>query len=247
MLYFGAGLNKLLDPDWRSGQFFEYWFGHRHIWYLRIADYLPDLLLSKVVSWTSFCTELGLSTMMLLQRFYSLAIWVGLVLHTGMLVLTNTTFGMFYFAACASYLMFVNWPQDRMTVLYDGHCGLCMKLKNFFERVDLEQRFEWVAFQQAELAHQRITDSQLRESLYLLVGEQQYCGFAALRMLTLYNPLTYFALMFALRTPDVLHQRRWIALGVLLLFSPFMTPIGKHIYRAVARNREIGTTGCPPQ
>jgi len=248
MLYFGAGLNKLLDPDWRSGQFFQYWFGSRHLWYLRIADSMPELLLSKLVSWSAISTELGLAVMTRIRRSYPILIWVGLTFHTSLLVLTNKTFGMFYFAACAQYLAFVTWPQDRMLVLYDGNCGLCQRIKNWFEHLDLERRFEWVPFQKAELSDPRIPKPLLSEKFYLIAGERQYCGFAAFRMLVLYNPLTYFALMAALRAPDVFHQRRWIALGALLLLSPIMTPVGQHIYRAASRNRYgFGKTVCAPQ
>jgi predicted DCC family thiol-disulfide oxidoreductase YuxK len=247
LLYFGAGLNKLLDPDWRSGQFFEYWFGHvhQHTWYLRIAHSLPPLALSKLMSWMSFSTELGLSATLLFRRLYPVAIWIGLTFHTGMLVLTNLTFQMYYFAVCASYLAFINWPQDRMTVLYDGECGPCTKVRKFFERIDLERRFEWIPFQEVDSAHWKMTDARLQESLHLHAGEHQYSGFSAFRMLLLYNPLTYFVLVVALRSPDTLHLRRWIALSVLLVFSPLAKPIGERVYQVFAHNRDrLGTAAC---
>src|SRR3954462_1488336 len=36
--YFGAGLNKLLDPDWQTGVFFENWAVHRlhQSWYIAL-------------------------------------------------------------------------------------------------------------------------------------------------------------------------------------------------------------------
>lgn len=244
MLYFGAGLNKLLDPDWRSGQFFEYWFGHVHNnpWYLQAAGHLPPLVFSKIASWISFSTELGISALLLFRQ-YPIAIWLILALHTGMLVLTDLTFQMFYFAACASCLAFVIWPQERMLVLYDSNWNLCLRAKRFFERLDLEQRCEWISLEKRD-AQQSIEDGR-RDSLYLHVGKQQYQGFAALRMLLLYNPLTYFALVVILRAPDVLHLRRWIALAALVFFSPFVELIGQRIFRAWARNRSrLSTTTC---
>jgi len=233
MLYFGAGMNKLLDPDWRSGQFFEYWFGHRREngWYLRIGTYVPELLFSKLVSWLSFSTELALSAMLLMRRCYPFAIWVGLALHTGMLVLTNLTFQMFYFAACASFLAFVTWPRERMIVLYDGNCGRCTRARRFFEAVDLEHRVDWVGFDEPESRRFDLHDPPLRDTVHLLVGEKRHSGFAAFRTLLLYNPLTYFALVVILRSPDVLYLRRWIALSALLLLSPFTIPLGELLYR----------------
>jgi len=223
MLYFGAGVNKLLDPDWRSGQFFEYWFGHvhRHELYLQIASFLPALVLSKMISWIALSTELSLSALLLLRRFYPTAIWIGLGLHTGMLVMTNMTFRMFFFAACASYLAFVQWPKDRMTLLYDAGCGRYTRARSFFEAIDLEHRVDWVGFHEANDSRFDLRDQRVRESVHLLVGDKHYSGFAAFRMLVLYNPLTYFALVVILRSPDVLHLRRWVALSALLLLSPF--------------------------
>jgi predicted DCC family thiol-disulfide oxidoreductase YuxK len=237
MLYFGAGLNKSLDPDWRSGQFFEYWFGHvhRHELYLRLAGFLPALMLSKVISWIAFSTELSLSALLLVRRFYPLAIWIGLGLHTGMLVMTNMTFRMFFFAACAAYLAFVPWPKDRMTLLYDAACGRCTRVRHFFEAVDLEHRVDWIGFDEANDRRLDLRDPRLRESVHLLVGEKHYSGFAAFRMLVLYNPLTYFALVVILRSPDVLHLRRWIALSAFLLLSPLTVPLGERIYRRFHR------------
>lgn len=251
LLYFGAGLNKALDPDWRSGQFFEYWFGyvHSHAWYLHIARYMPALLVSKLMSWASFTTELGLSVMLLFRRLYPPAIWVGLAFHTLLLVLTNATFGMYYFAACASYLAFVTWPREPLTAVYDRDCRLCANAKRSFECIDLVQRCKWVALQQPRNAQPSWAhSSHLRENLCLMVGERRYNGFAALKMLLLYNPLAYFVLVVVLRSPDVFHLRRWIAVTVLLLFSPLADSLGEKLFRLLAHNGyRLGTAtpSCP--
>lgn len=235
LLYFGAGLNKLLDPDWRRGQFFEYWFGHvhSHTWYLHIASRMPPFLASRLMSWASISTELGLSVMLLLRRLYPLAIWVGLAFHTSMLVLANTTFHMYYFAACASYLAFVSWPQEPVRVLYDRDCSFCVKVKHFYEHIDLERRCRWTSWPRAVNAEWLAARSS-RSRIRLTIGEKEYAGFAALKMLLLYNPLTYFALVVVLRAPDLLDQRRWIAAFVLLLFSPLAEPLGNRVFSRLA-------------
>jgi hypothetical protein len=60
-LYFGAGLNKLADVDWRSGQFFENWVVglHHQALYTKIAAWLPGLLLSQIMSWATILIELS--------------------------------------------------------------------------------------------------------------------------------------------------------------------------------------------
>ncbi|HVH86233.1 MAG TPA: hypothetical protein VM912_05880, partial [Terriglobales bacterium] len=81
LLYFGAGLNKALDIDWRSGQFFEHWFGyvHHHLIYVRIASLAPPLLLSQVMSWAAIATEFFLAAAFLVRRLFPYAIWLGLL------------------------------------------------------------------------------------------------------------------------------------------------------------------------
>jgi predicted DCC family thiol-disulfide oxidoreductase YuxK len=118
-----------------------------------------------------------------------------------------------------------------MIVLYDGNCGRCTRARRFFEAVDLEHRVDWVGFDEPESRRFDLHDPPLRDTVHLLVGEKRHSGFAAFRTLLLYNPLTYFALVVILRSPDVLYLRRWIALSALLLLSPFTIPLGELLYR----------------
>ena len=59
--YFGAGLNKLLDPDWHSGIFFENWAVNRlhQSWYIAINSRLPSFVLARFMCWSTIATELG--------------------------------------------------------------------------------------------------------------------------------------------------------------------------------------------
>ncbi|MCU1291412.1 MAG: hypothetical protein JWP08_262, partial [Bryobacterales bacterium] len=59
ILYFGAALNKLLDGDWRSGQFFENLVVHlvHQPVYTRLTSWLPALWLSKFFSWSTIIVE----------------------------------------------------------------------------------------------------------------------------------------------------------------------------------------------
>ena len=75
IVYFGAGLNKILDPDWRSGIFFENWAANRlhERMYLALVPLLPHLALAKLMSWFTILTELGLSGAFLIRRLYPAA------------------------------------------------------------------------------------------------------------------------------------------------------------------------------
>ena len=243
ILYFGAGLNKAMDGDWRSGQFFEYWFGHvhHHLTYLQLASLAPPLLLSRFMSGIAIATEFALAGAFLVRRWFPFAIWLGLLYHTAILVLMDSTFSMFYYAALISYLAFVTWPERPVTVVYDG--GLCEKTRALFGALDIDRQFNWRPLQIVKDG-QGVGEDALRASLHLFCGAKVYNGYRAFKMLLLYNPATYFALALALRAPENWHIRRWIAAGVLLMFSALVAPVGEAVYRLIARNRAVISKTC---
>src|SRR5947209_17778250 len=149
VVYFGAGLNKLLDPDWRSGVFSHNWVANRlhQPVFLALEPLLPPLALAKIMSWCTIVTELGLSVMFLVRRLYPLGIWLSILLHAGMLLFTGSTFTLFFYGMTAAMLVFVDWPTQPMTVIYDGDCGFCDATRRFFERLDLEHQFRWLPSQ----------------------------------------------------------------------------------------------------
>src|SRR5215471_526561 len=53
VVYFGAGLNKVLDPDWRSGIFMHNWAANRlhQPVFLALEALLPLLALAKLMGW----------------------------------------------------------------------------------------------------------------------------------------------------------------------------------------------------
>jgi hypothetical protein len=122
ILYVGAALDKLLHPDWRSGQFMES-FSRRlgefgSLWspnwkvgepnvyldlYLWIADLLPPMMLSRFVSWMTILTELSLA-ILFFGGWIRPAIVLGLLFHSGLLLLTGSTMGMFFYAVLCAYV-----------------------------------------------------------------------------------------------------------------------------------------------
>ena len=151
VVYFGAGLNKLLDPDWRSGVFSHHWVANRlhQPLFLALEPLLPPLALAKMMSWLTIGTELGLSVAFLIRRLYPLGIWLSILLHSGMLLFTGSTFTLFFYGMTAAMLVFVDWPAEPLTVIYDGDCGFCDATRRFFERLDLEDAFLWLPSQRA--------------------------------------------------------------------------------------------------
>jgi predicted DCC family thiol-disulfide oxidoreductase YuxK len=165
-------------------------------------------------------------------------------------VLTDRSFGIFFFTMTTTYLAFVEWPA-RVNVLYDGDCGICEKTRDFFQRLDFEQRFHWTPFQFARSLF-GISEDALGSRMHIEANGNIYSGFAAFQRLVLYNPVSYFVWLLFMKLPQPagLHFRKYLAVGLLVLFSPIFAPIGGWAYDLFARNRYKmpGKTVCavPP-
>jgi predicted DCC family thiol-disulfide oxidoreductase YuxK len=241
VVYFGAGLNKLLDPDWRNGVFSHNWVANRlhQPVFLALEPLLPPLALAKMMSWLTIVTELGLSVALLVRRLYLLGIWLAILLHSGVLLFTGSTFTLFFYGMTAAMLVFVDWPAQPLTVIYDGDCGFCDATRRFFERLDLEGAFRWTPSQMSALEQFGITEDMARERVYLVGGGRALGGFRAFRSMLLYNPAAYVVTYVVLAAPgprDSTFRNVLVAI-LLLLFSPLFTPVGEALYRVVARNR----------
>jgi predicted DCC family thiol-disulfide oxidoreductase YuxK len=241
LVYFGASTNKLLDADWRSGVFFNNWAVNRlhQPLYIVLTSIVPSMLLAKAVSWFTIATEMGLSVILMVRRLFPLGIWLSVLLHSGMLLFTGSTFTMFFYAMTASMLVFVRWPEAPIIVIYDGECGFCTKSKNLIERFDLENIFRWKPYQSGAGRQFGISDIDANRRLYLIVGDKIYSGFRALKMIVLYNPVSYLVTYTLLAAPGSGDSRfRNILVAVLLIvFSPLFVPVGEAAYAMVARNR----------
>ncbi len=241
LVYFGAGSNKLLDADWRSGVFFDNWAINRlhQPLYMAVASIVPRMLLAQAISWFTIATELGLSGLLLIRKFFPVGIWLSVLLHSGMLLFTGSTFTMFFYAMTASMLAFVSWPQAPLAVIYDGDCGFCNLSRKWIERVDLEKMFRWIPYQSGLGEPLGVSESEAIQRLHLVNGTKIYSGFRAFKMLVLYNPAPYLVTYAVLAAPGPGDSKfRNVLVAILLIvFSPLFVPVGEAAYSLVARNR----------
>ncbi len=241
LVYFGAGLNKLLDADWRSGLFMEHWATERlhQAAYIALASWLPPMFLAKLLCWGTLLTELAMSAAFLIRRWFAAGIVASLLFQSSLLLFTGSTFMMFFYATQAALLMFVDWPKSRWLVIYDGDCGFCARSKRWVERFDLEGLLEWRPFQSGAGHAHGITDAEASERIYLVAGKKIYSGFRAFRMMLLFNPVTWFVIALLLGVPrgDASTYRRIVVAALLAFLLPPFVPIGEWGYRLVARNR----------
>jgi predicted DCC family thiol-disulfide oxidoreductase YuxK len=117
------------------------------------------------------------------------------------------------------------------TVIYDGDCGLCTRVKQTVEALDWLGTMRWIPSHTAEAKRFGIAPEQLQQAVYLVSGNGQSSGFAAVQGMLTRLPLTYFVLAF------VIAKKPWTALAFAFLFSPLSNPIGQPAYDWVARNR----------
>ena len=242
IVYFGAGFNKVLDPDWHSGQFFHNWAGERleQPLYLWANQFFPPLMLGKLNCWLTIVTELGLAAAFLIPRAWPVAIWVSLLFHALLLEFTGSTFNMFFYAMEAAVLAFVTWPRE-LIVIFDGDCGICNRICEWMSRVDFEGAFTWKPLQSGVGDRFGIPRTALAERLHLAADGRVATGFRACKLILLYNPAFYLVLAVILAAPANAAWAAWwrrIVVGLALaFFFPWFNPAGERVYDWVARNR----------
>ena len=242
LVYFGAALNKLLEPDWRSGQFFAYWFGQIHypeLW-AQVTTVIPAMPLAQFVCWMTIITEFVLVAGFLVPRWYSWSIWLGAAYHTALLVVMNSTFGMFYYAMLASYLAFVEWPEHPLEVRYDSEHRMCDAGRRLFSWFDMTGLFTWATL---DSMHQHNLLSKPRSCLLVMAKGKTYSGFDAFKRMLLWNPLAYFGYVILLgRQPRFFQYHRWLAAAVLVVFTPFLASLGRPFHPWMHRQLPITAT-----
>ncbi|MFN3325480.1 MAG: DCC1-like thiol-disulfide oxidoreductase family protein [Bryobacteraceae bacterium] len=248
LVYFGAGLNKLLDPDWHSGQFFEHWATARlkNDLYIQASAMLPPLVLAKAMCWVTIVTELALVPMILVRRLNSLAIWLNVLFQTSLMFFTGMTFVMFFYSMTAASLILATWPRRQgVEVFFDGDCGICRKIKRLFERFDYDRLFVWIPYQTGGALQYGITMEAAQQRLQLVEDKRTYNGFGAFKIMLLRYPATYFVIALLLAGPpdSYANYRRAGALLIIAFFFPLFSRVGDAVYDLVARNRRKLTPG----
>jgi len=239
VVYFGAGLNKLLDADWQSGQFFEHWATDRlqNPVYIALSQKLPPLLAGKLFCWTSIVTELTLAVLCFVPRFHPGVIWIGGLFQCGLLLFTGDPFNLFFMAMQSALFAFARWPAQAIVVIWDGSCGFCRRTKEILEKVDHEPIFEWHTLQSGIGDRYNLTREQLKQALYAAGDGWLLNGYSGVRRMILHLPLFWMTALtlFAL-CPNPLSRRIVVTLLILFL-TPLSNPIGNLVYGWIARHR----------
>jgi hypothetical protein len=113
LLYAGASLNKMVDPDWWNGRYFDALLiaHHQHALYTAVAEALPRGLLSTAMGVATIAVQAALAVCFVSPRAYTAGVLIGVVFHGAMLLLMQSTFGPFFGSLLIGYLAFL--PLDR--------------------------------------------------------------------------------------------------------------------------------------
>ena len=186
LVYFGASINKFLEPDWWSGAFMDTWLGSRreNPIYLFLSGLLPDMLFAKLLSYTAMFTEFAIAVSLLFKKMRHLTLWFIIVFHTALFTLTSFRFGYFIESLALILLAFLNIPKSQLIIHYKSKS--VDQLKRFFTLLDQDKKQVWTPF-----------PSENSDWLKLKTNNKTVYNHKALRNIVLYTP-NFFVLLLCL-------------------------------------------------
>lgn len=146
LLYLGAGLNKLFDPDWLSGQYFDFFFTkpYPNQFYIALASLFPLKSLAIILSFFTIVTELGFGVWAIINKRKVLLVALINLFHLGMLLLTAgaLSYIFFYLMAVSSYLILPWGEKQRIEIQYPEKS----KFFSFLKFLDFDRFFRWQGY-----------------------------------------------------------------------------------------------------
>lgn len=206
ILYFGSGLNKLFDTDWLTGIYIDNWLTYilDSSFYKVVSSHFSDMSLSKFMSWSVILIEIGIALCFTKKKYYSLAIFLGILLHSSSIILTNGVFGSFIASAFISYLAFMNWPDKAYLMLPYS------KLSKYIIKYQ-------VLLDPYQIIKIKINANGNR--IESIINENKYSNFSAIQHIILYFPIFHFAIIGLLVMPAFGYN--WVK-GIILIFLAFL-------------------------
>jgi len=177
------------------------------------------MVLAKFMCWTTILTELATVPGILIPSLNYWAVLANIFFQSSLLLFTGSTFTLFFYSMTACSLAFVTWPDAPLRVLYDSERKFFERMRRVFEKVDVDGRFLWTP-------NQPLPEDAAHFPLHLIAGGKSYGGFQALRMMVLYNPVTWFVIAASIAAvenvsrPAALYRRLIVGAALVLLMPP---------------------------
>lgn len=110
LLYLGAAVNKLFNPDWWNGMYFDFFL--REVFNVTLYQSwisTDNLAVAKILGITTILSEFFLGFIVLIPKLTRLTILTGLIFHGGMLVFTSGELSVrFLYIMSAAFLLISN-------------------------------------------------------------------------------------------------------------------------------------------
>ncbi|WP_431132503.1 HTTM domain-containing protein [Psychroserpens mesophilus] len=211
LVYFGASINKFLEPDWWSGAFMDTWLGtaRENPVYLYASVFLPEMVLAKLLSYIAMFTEFAIAVLILFKRTRNLTLWFIIIFHTSLFTLTAFRFGHFIESLAIVLIAFLSFPKHQLIINYKEKSLL--KLKRFFNFLDRDQNQVWSPI-----------PSENPHWLSLKIKDKTLYNHDALKDLILYTPNFFMLMLFIDMAMTVVfynHRTVLFVFNVLFIWS----------------------------
>jgi hypothetical protein len=150
LLYLGAGINKLFDADWISGQYFDYFFSvpYPNQLYLGLSTFFEEKRLAMTISFITIFIELGLGAWALIGKRRMLLVVLINFFHLSMLVLTAWELSyIFYFLMAVSSYLILPWDEKKGLEIQFKESSWVFKTLKI---LDFDNFFKWDALNVGE-------------------------------------------------------------------------------------------------
>lgn len=138
LLYIGAAANKMVDPDWWNGYYFDFFL--RDIFNVALyQSIIPDgnLLVAKGLGIATIFIESFLGIAVLIPRITRLTILIGLSFHFVMLAVTSGQLSVLFFFIMSAAFLLISDIKFKPIHIYH-HSSFTLRLVSFF---DLSESF----------------------------------------------------------------------------------------------------------
>ncbi len=221
IVYFGSGLNKLLELDWRTGQYFDHWLINvrQSPIYLLLIEYIPSAWLSLMLSWCTIILELiVLPVLLFFKKWHRIGVWLGIGFHSMAFWLSGLSFGIFFPGMLATYLVFAELP-DKISIFGAKRYQISSLLHRILNPFNGSY---WDSINENNT-------QQANKGGLIIDFYNVNSGFAYVKSLAnmlIYNPLFYTVLMLLFSLTFLPNFTQHLAaLAVLVFFFPFYNQI----------------------
>ena len=108
-------------------------------------------------------------------------------------------------------------PAEKPIIVYDNKCLFCINTKNYFDRLDSNNRLEWTGIDDFNYKKYKLKKQDLLKQMHLIYNDKVYKGYYAFKQISKRIPLLF--------------------LFYLISLIPGVDFIGNKVYNMIAKHR----------